>query len=173
MMCMKKLTWFFSYVMEFIVYSFGGWLYEILLEFAVYHQYSDRGILHFPICPIYGFFGLLLLVIFRKKNDILTVFVGSTILTTLLELGASYLLEKMGYRPWDYSNWILHYEWRISLVSSLIFGVMSVIVINLIHPFMRKIHEQFPDWLQCALGAFLGGVILMDAVKTLLLPIFQ
>ena len=170
---MKKLTWFFSYVIEWIVCSFGGWLYEILLEFAVNHQYSDRGILHFPVCPIYGFFGLLLLLLFQKRNDILTVFLGSTILTTLLELGASYLLESMGYRPWDYSNWILHYEWRISLVSSLIFGVLSVILVKGVHPIMRKFHEKAPDFLQCGLGAILGGILLIDSVKTLLLPILR
>lgn len=167
---MKKITWFFSYLIEFVACSFCGWLYEILLEFVVYHRYADRGILHFPICPIYGFFGLILLVIFRKKNDILTVFIGSTILTTLLELGASYLLESIGYRPWDYSNWILHYEWRISLLSSLIFGALSVILIKAVHPIMRKIHEKAADWLQCSIGFLLGSIILIDSVKTLLLP---
>jgi len=168
---MKKITWFFSYLIEFVACSFCGWLYEILLEFVVYHRYADRGILHFPICPIYGFFGLILLVIFRKKNDILTVFIGSTILTTLLELGASYLLESIGYRPWDYSNWILHYEWRISLLSSLIFGALSVILIKAVHPLMRKMHEKAPDWLQCSIGFLLGSMILIDSVKILLLPI--
>lgn len=170
---MKRFSWFCSYIAEFTVCAFCGWLYEILLEFAVYHAYTDRGLLHLPICPIYGVFGMILLLLFRRHNSAVIVFTVSTVLTTLLELGSSYLLQyTIGWVPWDYSDWAWNFEGRISLPSSLIFGVLSLILVKAVHPLMRKFHEKAPDWLVCGLGMLFAVVILGDTLRTLVLPRF-
>ena len=57
---MQRFTLAMTYLIEFTVCAFCGWLYEEGLELAVNHAYADRGLLHLPVLPIYGFGGLLL-----------------------------------------------------------------------------------------------------------------
>ena len=168
---MRPLFLVLSYVIEFTVCGFCGWLYEEALEFAVFREFSDRGVLHLPVLPIYGFGGLLLVWLFRKRNHPAFVFAVSTVVTTVLELAASYPLEKaLGYLPWWYGEWPLNFEGRISLLSSLLFGVLALLLVNLVHPACRK----FAAWAKPAvvgiLGTLLLAVIAVDAVTVFILP---
>lgn len=152
---------------EFTICCFAGWVYEILLYLLMYGYYQERGVLQLPLLPIYGFGGLALLALFRKKKDWAWVFFGSILLTTVLELVCSYLLEWIfGESLWDYSHWWLDFEGRISLPSSLIFGVMSLLLIKGLDPMMQKFQEKFPAWLVRGLGMLCILVLLGDAVFT-------
>lgn len=166
---MKKSVKLCSYIIEFSVCALCGWLFEEGLELLVYHAYADRGALHLPLLPIYGFFGLILAALFPTKTNIPAVFCISAAVTTVLELCSSYLLEHFGYRLWDYSAWPLHFEGRISLLSSLIFGAMAVLLVKCIHPLMRRMEQNAPEWLVCSLGLLLGLLLVGDAVWTFLL----
>ncbi|MBR7037992.1 MAG: putative ABC transporter permease [Oscillospiraceae bacterium] len=158
-----------SWVLEFTVCAFCGWLYEVLLGLAVYHVWEDRGLLHLPVCPIYGFGAFALLLLYRKRSEWWFVLLTSTFLTTVLELAASYLLEHMGFRPWDYSDWPLHFEWRISVPSSLIFGLLALVLVKAVHPLMRRFAEKAPAPLTLVLGAVCGIAIAVDAAFVFLL----
>jgi len=124
----------------FMVASFIGWLYEITAGFLVFGFYFDRGVLHLPFCPIYGFGMLALLLIFRKTKSWLLVFFGSIGITTLLELIVSYLAQYLFHTElWNYGLWPLNFEGRISLISSLIFGLMAIAFIKGIWPLTNKL----------------------------------
>ena len=165
---MKRLAFWMSYVIEFTVCAFCGWLYEEALELIVNHAYADRGVLHLPLLPIYGFGGLLVILLFRRQNHPLFVFAVSTIATTVLELAASYPLERiLGYLPWWYGEWFCNFEGRISLPSSLIFGGLALLLVNVVHPLCRKL-ERAPGLPVTAVGVILGGAILADAAVTFL-----
>ncbi len=128
---------------EFVFYSFIGWLYETILTTAVWGHFADRGMLHLPICPIYGFCALILIFIFSKLKNVPLIFILGTLLTTAAELLASYVLEFFtDKRLWDYDNWHFNFQGRIALGSSLIFGTLCVILIKLLHPFAVKICEK-------------------------------
>ena len=139
-----KFTLVMTYVIEFTVCSFIGWLYEEGLELVINHSYSDRGILHLPLLPIYGFGGLLLMLFYRKKDhSAFYIFFTSMLITTALELAASYPLEWiLGYIPWYYGGWFLNFEGRIALVSSVIFGLMGILLVKAVHPFCRKLERS-------------------------------
>ena len=132
-----------TYMIEFTVCALCGWLYEVGLELIVNHAYHDRGVLHLPLIPIYGFGGLLLLLVYRKKEySSVFIFISSMIMTTLLELIASYPIEKvLGYLPWSYRTWFLNFDGRISLPSSIIFGLLSLLLMKVIHPLCRKLEN--------------------------------
>lgn len=154
---------------EFTICCFCGWLYEVALYLIMYGYYQERGVLQLPLLPIYGFGGLALLTLFRKRKDWAWVFFGSILLTTVLELVCSYLLEWIfGESLWDYSHWWLDFEGRISLPSSLIFGVMSLLLIKGLDPMMRKFQEKSPSWLVQSVGMLCMLVLLGDAVWTFL-----
>lgn len=154
-----------TYVIEFAVSAFYGWIYEIALELIFHHSYTDRGVLHMPLIPIYGFGCLLLLLLYRKKDhSALFIFITSTVAATVLELIASYPLEMLlGYLPWSYEEWPLNYDGRISLISSLLFGVLTVVFLKFIHPLCRKL-EKAPSVPVIISGAVIGAVMLTDAL---------
>ncbi len=131
---MKKIYPFLTeYLLLFALASFFGWLYEIICCFVIYHRYYDRGVLHIPICPIYGFGILILIFLFWKVKNPFLLFTGSVLVTTGVELISSYVLEyKFGLILWSYEGWPLTFQNRISAVSSLLFGLMAVTFIKLV-----------------------------------------
>ena len=139
---MKKNVFVFitEYLLLFGLASFIGWLYEIICVWVMFRTYYDRGILHIPICPIYGFGILLLILIFRKVENQLGLFIGSVIVTTGVELLSSYVLEyRFRLILWTYEGWPLSFQNRISAVSSCLFGLMAVMFIKLIKPPIDKL----------------------------------
>lgn len=138
---MSKILYKISeFVLLFIISSFVGWLYEISCVYVLYGTYYDRGVLHLPLCPIYGFGVLLLYAIFHKVKNIIVIFVSSVLVTTLIELVTSYIAEIYFHLIlWTYEDWPFNFQNRISLISSLIFGLMSIIFFYIIRPFVNKL----------------------------------
>lgn len=148
------------YIVCFILASLIGWLYEIVMGLIVWGQFVDRGVLHLPLCPIYGFGVLLILAAVGKKRTFLRIFVYGTVLSTVLELAASYLLEWVFHlRLWDYELWPLQFQGRISLPSSLIFGLLSVLMIGLFYPLISKGVSKLSPAVQVILDVVLLAVL--------------
>ena len=157
-----------SYAAEFALCGFVGWLYEITVMYVMYRQYEPRGFLqHLPILPIYGFFGLILLFVFRKRNNAVFVFLVSMAVTTAGELAASYIIEALlGRQLWTYHMWKFNFQGRIALYSSLMFGGLSLLLVKAVHPLMRLFHKKLPK--VCAvLGCVSAAAIAADFVYSL------
>lgn len=166
---MKRFTLIMSYCIEFTVCALCGWLYEEGLELAVNHAYTDRGVLHLPLLPIYGFGGLLLVLLFRRHSHPLFVFLVSSAITTVLELAASYPLERvLGYLPWWYGEWPCNFEGRISLFSSLIFGGLALFLVGVVHPLCRYLAKKAKPALLCTAGILCVAGISADALISFL-----
>ena len=69
----------------FFLASLIGWLYEIGCMYVLFHAYTDRGVLHLPCCPIYGFGLLMLYGIFHKEKNPFVIFAGSALISTAVE----------------------------------------------------------------------------------------
>ena len=166
----KPIPWTLpaSYAAEFTVCGFIGWLYEVAVMYVIWRHFCDRGFLHIPILPIYGFFALILLVIFRKKNSFLFVFFVSMGITTAGELISSYVIEAViGEQLWSYDMWRFNFQGRIALYSSLMFGGLSVLLVKAVHPLMRLFHRKAPN-LSAASGIICILVILTDLCLTII-----
>lgn len=162
---MKKASRIAFVGFEFLCWSFIGWLYEILLAYIAYGRYEDRGILHLPFCPIYGFCGLIvLLTLGRIKNKAL-FFTASTVMITVIEYAVSYILDKcFNLWLWDYFGWKFNLNGRVALGSSLIFGALSLLMIKVLHPCADKIYEKMPNWLSAVIGVCSAALLLCDFV---------
>ena len=135
----------FRYVFEFLVAGFVGWIYEVVTVWILLHRFENRGILHLPIIPIYAIGAFILLFIIRKKINPVLLFIAAFVITTLFELGSSYLLEFIFHKQfWTYETWPLSILDRSSGVSSAIFGVMAVAYFYVLHPFSGKLSRKLP-----------------------------
>lgn len=130
----------FEYITYFFVYSFLGWLIEIIYAIFVHGHFVKRGFLFGPLCPIYGFGAVILIMATKKlyKKPFLK-FLIATVAFTLFEYIVSFLLEMLfGLRWWDYSNDFLNIQGRVSLPYSIFWGVIGLILLEKLHPYIQE-----------------------------------
>ena len=122
----------------FLFYSFLGWVCETTFCSIAARKFINRGFLSGPFCPIYGFGAVAVLLLFSQfRNSLIELFVFSTIVTSALEYLTSFLLEKLFHLSlWDYSERNWNINGRICLRNSLLFGLMSVLMVQVIHPYV-------------------------------------
>ena len=149
--------------MIFIISAFIGWTYETLITSIDWGYFADRGFLNLPLCPIYGFGAVFLLWAFHRLKNPIIIFLTSTISTTLIELFASYCLEYFFHMTlWTYKYWPLHFQGRISLWSSVLFGLFGVFLLKCVYPFTRKIALHIPAILRIGICIILLLLLLID-----------
>ena len=112
-------------VLLLIIYSFLGWIVECTYCVLGTGVWINRGFLYGPFIPIYGFGAVLVLgAINYLPNNIFIIFLGSIIITSILEYLTSYLMELFFHtRWWDYSELPFNLNGRICLLNSLLFGI--------------------------------------------------
>ena len=134
--------------MYFFICSFIGWLLEVAYAFSVYGTFVDRGFLRGPICPIYGYGAVIMVLITdwiknKKITNSLIIFAIVAVIATVLEYIASYFLELVfDLRWWDYKGYFLNINGRVCLIFSIFFGIAGVIFIKNIYPIMQKIFDK-------------------------------
>lgn len=165
----QRIDWLCSLVIEFVFYSFIGWAYETILTSIVWGRFAERGWLHLPLCPIYGFCGLAILLVLHKEKSVPLIFCFGTLFTTSAELAASYILELFLDKPlWDYSDWALNFDGRIALGSSLIFGVLCVLLIKAFHPAAKLVTDKMNSRVKRITASVMLVAIFADALVLLL-----
>ena len=126
---------FYQWMLFFFIYCFFGWIWESCYVSVKGGKWVNRGFLHGPLIPIYGFgaIGVLFAVLPVQDNPIL-VYIFGLIGATVLEYVTGAAMEKIfKVRYWDYSNKPLNLNGHICLVSSLAWGAFSVLLIRYIH----------------------------------------
>ena len=104
------------------------------------HRFVNRGFLHGPLCPIYGFGGLSILLLPQKLYSTwFLLFCASMLFGTVVEYISSWILEKLFHtRWWDYSRYKFNIHGRVCLLNSLLFGALGVVIIHFVQPFVMK-----------------------------------
>lgn len=159
----KRIRTVFRYVFEFMAAGFAGWIYEVATVWVMWRYFDNRGILHLPIVPIYAVGAFLLLAIMRKKRHPLVIFLLSAAITTVFELGASYLLEFIFHKQfWTYETWYFSILDRSSLISSSIFGLLAVAYFYGLHPLSGKLSEKLPKSVCIMFSIAASAAVLTD-----------
>ncbi len=134
-----------TYILLFFIYSFLGWIFEVIISLIRKKKFINRGFLIGPYCPIYGY-GVLLITILLKKyqNDVVIMFVMSMLISGTLEYFTSYFMEKMfNARWWDYNYKKFNINGRICLDVLLTFGTLSCLIIYFVNPFLIEVISIF------------------------------
>ncbi|MDD3392688.1 MAG: putative ABC transporter permease [Bacilli bacterium] len=157
---------FLFYFLFFIIYSFIGWLAEVVSAIINDHKFTNRGFLIGPYCPIYGNAALLLYLLFQNYfNDLFVIFLISFFFGSLFEYVTSYIMEKIfNARWWDYSEKRFNLNGRISLLTSFLFGILGISIAYLINPIMLPFLESLQVSIVYFLGSFLLIVFICDFI---------
>ena len=150
----------------FIIYSFLGWLMEVILTIVKQHKVVNRGFLIGPYCPIYGW-GCLFIIISldRYKDSLFILFVMSVVICSILEYVTSYVMEKkFNARWWDYSNNKFNINGRICLETMIPFGILGTIVICVINPFFVSILNKCPSLILEIVAVIIFIIFIIDNI---------
>ena len=134
-----------KYVIEFIIYSFFGWCWESILSIVKNGKWEARGFLIGPICPIYCIsiiIGYILLQYLPKliESNFIYLSVFCFIVSAIIEYITSWLLEKLFNAVWwDYKDIPLNINGRISLFTSIGFGIAGSIIILYLIPYTKNL----------------------------------
>lgn len=137
---------FWSAFLIFILFSFIGWISEVIyVGVTSTHKFVNRGFLYGPLCPVYGFGGVIILMLPPSLYTTwIPLFFASMILCTTVEYFVSWLMEKLFHaRWWDYSHYKIQLNGRICLLNSILFGFLGVGVIHFVYPLMIDILNSF------------------------------
>ncbi|ALS37233.1 putative membrane protein [Enterococcus rotai] len=160
---------FIKIVLLFFIYSFIGWLWETIYCSLKARKFVYRGFLVGPYCPIYGF-GIIGVLYFLEplRQNIVVLYLLSTILVTILEYITSYGLEKLFHASWwDYKDVPLNINGRVALPVSLFWGVGCVLIVRVIHPKVMLLEHFLSEKFGLLLPIILLLLITSDLVYTL------
>lgn len=150
-----------------MIYSFVGWVYESTLCSITGKKLVNRGFLNGPYCPIYGSGAVLdILVLGRIQNPAL-LFILGVLLTCSLEYFTSWIMEELFHaRWWDYSDKKFNINGRVCLLGAVVFGAFSVVLILVIHPFVKGLTDSLPPLAKGIISAVLFAGFAADCVIT-------
>ena len=153
----------------FLSYSFIGWASEVVYCSIMERKIVNRGFLLGPICPVYGFGGLLIVFLLQPFADsVFYLFTMAVMVTSFLEYFTSWALETLfATKWWDYSRYRFSIHGRVCLLNSLMFGAMGVLGIKFLHPAILFALDRIPSFFVGPVAGFLGLVLAVDIIFTL------
>ena len=160
---------FYTYSILFFIYSFLGWLMEVILSFYNEHKFVNRGFLLGPCCPIYGFGSLLLYFLLKSyTNNFIVLFILTMFICSLLEYTTSYIMEKIfKLRWWDYTNMKYNLNGRICLETMTPFSLLGALTIKYVTPNLIKIINSFSSKIILIISIILITIFIVDIIISL------
>lgn len=159
----------YHYVFLFFIFCNIGWVQESLIESLYHRRWINRGFLKGPYIPIYGFGGMLLFLcsIPFKENGFL-VYISGAICCTILEYFVGWLMETFFHKQfWDYSMMKLTYKNRISLLSSMFWGILSLFMAYVLSGILESLLEVLPTPAVLAYSTAMAVLMTADAVVSI------
>lgn len=157
------------YFLLFIIYSFIGWAMEVVCKLIEKHKFVNRGFLIGPVCPIYGWGCLaIILLLSRYKSNPLELFIMIIFVCSILEYFTSYIMEKLfKVRWWDYTKNKFNLNGRICAETMLAFGLLGCFVIYIINPVFSMVLNKLSVSTLNTIAIILFIIYLVDNIVSL------
>lgn len=139
----------YELVWLFLIYAFLGWCMEVAYAAVNRGVFVNRGFLNGPYCPIYGC-GMVIVVqlLFPLRDNFFILFIGSFLLTSILEYFTGFFLEKIFHNKWwDYSNIPFNINGYVCLKFSIYWGLAGMFVIDMVHPIVYGFVKHTPRFI--------------------------
>ena len=152
----------------FFLYGFLGWVWEVLLVSIERRHWVNRGFLYGPVLPIYGFGAFIIQWLTSPVQDNpLLVFLIGMAGVTLLEYVTGVVMDHLFHvRYWDYSSHRFNIKGHISLIVSLGWGVLAVLLVNVLHPPIDSLLKLIPAAVAEPLSLILTILFVVDVTKS-------
>lgn len=150
---------FYEVLWIFIIYAFIGWCSEVSYAALDRGIFVNRGFLNGPYCPIYGCGVLIVVVLLTPlKKNLLILYLGSFLLTSVLEFITGFVMEKVFHNKWwDYSDKPFNIMGYVCLKFSIFWGLACTFIMLIIHPIIYGFIHLIPH---------IVGVVLLIIIMT-------
>lgn len=156
-------------VIIFALISFGGWVYETIYCSVVEGEFTKRGFLFGPTCPIYGIGALAVWLVLGQISNPFIVFIIGGFLATVIEYSTGLFLERRFKKKWwDYSMFKFNLHGRICPQASAVFGAFSVTSVFVLVPTTLNILMIFSKHTVSVVAFILVTLYFLDTVASLL-----
>lgn len=148
----------------FIVWSFIGWAIEVCAHALKMGEYSNRGFLSMPICPIYGFGVLIITILLHPFMNIpILMFICSSLICTAFELFVGVTMKMIFHNVWwDYSDEHFNFKGYICLKTSILWGMGCLIVEYCAEPQIEWLVDSIPTTAGTVFIGVMGVLIIID-----------
>ena len=158
-----------SYLM-FFIYSFVGWVVEVVYYGITEGKFINRGFLAGPLCPVYGLGFYSAIWIFEPmKDNFMVIFFGMATACTIVELIAGIILyHAFHMRWWDYSDYKLNFRGYICLRFYIYWGIAASLGIYVLHPAVKWLiaHINYP--VRLGIVIFFTAILIADLITTII-----
>ena len=149
---------------------FGTYYEEILWRFTNGEWVNRQGLIFGPFSPIYGI-GVSIFAIFLGKNNekrsIIKTYLYSALIGGVAEFTMSWFCDVvMGVKFWDYTGYFLNIGGRTTIPFMLFWGLLGLILMKVIYPFLSKIVEKIPYKIAQPTYIVILVAIILDIVIT-------
>lgn len=161
-----------SLILIFFSFAFIGWVWEVILFLFTEGEFINRGTSYGPWLPIYGFGGLVILVLLKKFRDnpgLLFIITG--VACGIMEYFTAWALEVLtGMKYWDYSGYFLNIQGRVCLEGLLVFAIAGLAATYIIAPALDDLFKKIPQKYKNIICAVLVTAFLADQVISFFIP---
>lgn len=150
--------------LQFVIYSFSGFLLEVLFARITRSAKQDRKCMLFlPLCPVYGFGALLIvsLPLVIQENRVLLFLCGALSATAAEYLSDWFCEVFLHVRFWNYASLPWNLNGRVCLLFSFFWGVLSFPLVRWLHPLVLR-------WTTTISASFLLPIAVFAALDTAL-----
>lgn len=159
----------YQWFIFFYIYCFLGWCIESTIVSVESKKLINRGFLSGPLLPIYGLGAVLVLFITLPfRDNLLAVYFVGMIGATILEYFTGWLMETIfKVKYWDYSYYKIQYKGRICLVCSLFWGVLSVLLTQVLHKPIERYVLLLNDRFVISIAIIITLVVIADTITSI------
>lgn len=148
----------------FYFYCFAGWCFESAYVSVKSRELTNRGFLRGPFLPIYGSGAIMMLVVSMPFQDnIFLTWCAGCVGATVLEYVTGVTMEALfQVRYWDYSKNRFNFQGHICLGSSLAWGVLTILMTEVIHVRVEKLVLSVPEQVLTVVTCVLTAALFAD-----------
>ena len=153
-------------ILFFFTFSFIGYAYEVFIHIVRDGEFVNRGSLYGPWLPIYGFGGVLILVLLKRFRDKpWKLFLSAIILCGIVEYTGAWMLETFKHmKYWDYSGYFLNIQGRVCFEGLMVFGLGGCAFTYILGPLLDNLCNKINPKRKHILCAILLAIIGVDYV---------
>ena len=161
-----------TYILLFFTFSIFGWVWEVFLHCLNTGEFVNRGTMYGPWLPIYGFGGVLILILLKKyRGNPHLLFILAFLLCGIVEYSTAWYLETFKHlKYWDYSGYFLNIQGKICLEGLLFFGLGGCGFTYIIAPILDNLYQKINPKLKKILCIILLLLYGTDLIYTKLNP---
>ena len=153
-----------QWMLFFYIYCFFGWIIESTYVSVCTGNWVNRGFMRGPVIPIYGTGAVsVLFAVIPFRTSPILVFIVGTVAASILEFVTGFVMERIyKVRYWDYSDKPFNLCGYICLFNSLCWGVLSILLIYLVHSWVEKGVLFLNDMVLLSIDSGISSLFIVD-----------